>query len=288
LEAESSNHCPQSCPIEDQKATRQTRTDQDQVLARDYLGHWHVRVARRDSGAARARASAAQAYTGSPLTHELPRTITVVSKRTIEIRPDTAQANIGITIKDPAVKAASDQAREVMAAVLRALKEQGIAAEDVQTTGFSIWAEEQPFGPERSSSQGEVVYCVSNQVMATIRDLNKVGAILDAAIEAGANSIHGVSFRIDDPDGPESEAWEQAGAAALAKAEELAAPHNAEVGDLINVSEVVGGRRGYFASGFTSVPVRGLGDGGGTLSSGELELSLRLQVVYGIQQMKQR
>jgi len=74
----------------------------------------------------------------------MPRTITVVGERTIGIRPDTAQANIGITIKDAAVKAASDQAREVTAALLRALQEQGIAAEDVQTTGFSIWAESSP------------------------------------------------------------------------------------------------------------------------------------------------
>jgi len=89
--------------------------------------------------------------------------------------------------------------------------------------------------------------------MATNRDLNKVGAILDAAIEAGAHNIHRVSFRIDDPDGPESEAWEQALAATLAKAEELAALHNAEVGDLISLSEMGGGGWGHFASSFASV-----------------------------------
>jgi uncharacterized protein YggE len=226
----------------------------------------------------------AQAQTRAAVSYEIPRTITVVGEGTVKIKPDIAQANIGVTIKGATVKTASDQAREAMVAVLRALQEQGIPGQDIQTTGFSIWAEEQPFGPERSSSQGEVVYRVSNQVMATIRDLNKVGAVLDAAIEAGANNIHGVSFRIDDPDSPESEAREQAVADALAKAQDLAELHNAGLGDLISVSEVVGGGGGYFAGGFATVPVRGMGGGGGPVSPGELELSLRLQVAYGIQQ----
>ena len=122
--------------------------------------------------------------------------------------------------------------------------------------------------------------------MVTIRDLYKVGAVLDAAIEAGANNIHGVSFRIDDPDAPESGAREQAVADGLAKAEQLAELHNAQVGDVISISEVVGGGGGTFAGGFASVPVRGMGGGGGPVSPGELELTLRLQVVYGIQQIE--
>jgi uncharacterized protein YggE len=86
----------------------------------------------------------------------------------------SVQANIGVTVKDTSVKEASSQAKGLMEAVLAALRERGVADEDIQTSGFSIWTEEQPRGPEYPA-QTQVAYRVGNQVMVTIRDLDKVG-----------------------------------------------------------------------------------------------------------------
>jgi uncharacterized protein YggE len=91
-------------------------------------------------------------------------------------------------------------------------------------------------GPDGNVSD-KVVYHVNNNVSVTIRDLAKVGAVLDAAIEAGANSIYGVSFSVAEPEKLEAEARGKAIANALAKAKELAQLNGVEVGAVVSVSD---------------------------------------------------
>jgi len=226
--------------------------------------------------------SAAQARTVAETTSTLSRTITVVGEGTVKIKPDIAQANIGVEVVRATVKAASSGAKESMDAVLKALKEQGVDEKDIQTSGYSVWTE-RPYGPEGPSGD-EVLYHVSNQVAVTIRDLDTVGTVLDAAIEAGANNIYGVTFNLADPSQVESEARKEAVADAQAKAQELATLNDIKLGDVVSVSEVIGGRGGYYAGGVREAAVSaGLGGGGGPISPGELELTLQLEIVYTVQ-----
>jgi uncharacterized protein YggE len=225
--------------------------------------------------------SAAQAQTVAETTSALPRTITVVGEGTVKIKPDVAQANIGVEVVEPTVKEASKGARDTMEAVLKALTEQGVDEKDIQTSGFSVWTE-RPYGPEGPSD--EVLYHVSNQVAVTIRDLDTVGTVLDAAIEAGANNIYGVTFSLADPSQVESRARKEAVANAQAKAQELATLNDVEVGDVVSVSEVIGGRGGYYTSVVRETAVAaGMGGGGGPIAPGELELTLQLEIVYTVQ-----
>ena len=225
--------------------------------------------------------SAAQAQTAAETTSTLPRTITVVGEGTVKIKPDIAQANIGVEVIRPTVKAASSGAKDSMDAVLQALKEQGVDEKDIQTSGFSVWTE-RPYGPEGPSD--EVLYHVSNQVAVTIRDLDTVGTVLDAAIEAGANNIYGVTFSLADPRQVESRARKEAVANAQAKAQELATLNDVEVGDVVSVSEVIGGRGGYYTSVVREAAVAaGMGGGGGPIAPGELEFTLQLEIVYTVQ-----
>jgi len=125
---------------------------------------------------------------------------------------------------------------------------------------------------------------VSNQVAVTIRDLETVGTVLDAAIEAGANNIYGVTFSLADPSQVESGARKEAVADAQAKAKELAALNDVEVGDVVSVSEVIGGGGGYYAGGIREAAVAaGMGGGGGPIAPGELELTLQLQIAYTVE-----
>jgi uncharacterized protein YggE len=226
--------------------------------------------------------SAAQAQTVAETTSTLSRTITVVGEGTVKIKPDIAQANIGVEVVRATVKAASSGAKESMDAVLKALKEQGVDEKDIQTSGYSVWTE-RPYGPEGPSGD-EILYHVSNQVAVTIRDLDTVGTVLDAAIEAGANNIYGVTFNLADPSQVESEARKKAVADAQAKAQELATLNDIKLGDVASVSEVIGGRGGYYAGGVREAAVSaGLGGGGGPISPGELELTLQLEIVYTVQ-----
>jgi len=231
---------------------------------------------------ARSALSDAQAQRVAEATSTLPRTITVVGEGTVKIKPDTAQTTIGVEVIKPTVKEASSGAKDAMDAMLKALKEQGVDEKDIQTSGFSVWAE-RPYGPEGPSGD-EVLYHVTNQVAVTIRELDTVGTVLDAAIEAGANNIYGVTFSLADPSQVESEAREKAVANAQAKAQELATLNDVKLGDVVSVSEVVGGGGGYYAGGVREAPVSaGMGGGGGPIALGELEVKLQLEIVYTVQ-----
>jgi uncharacterized protein YggE len=224
----------------------------------------------------------AQARTYAEATSTSPRTITVVGEGKVRIKPDIAQATIGVEVMESTVKEASKGARDTMEAVLKALKEQGVVEKDIQTSNFSIWAE-RPYGPE-GPSKNEILYHVSNQVAVTIRDLETVETVLGATIEAGANNIYGITFSLDDPSQVESEGRKKAVADAKTKAQELATLNGVKLGDVINVSEVIGSRGGYYAGGFPRIAAAEMGGGGGgPIAPGELELTLQLEIVYSVQ-----
>ena len=209
----------------------------------------------------------------------VPGTITVVGEGKVTLEPDIARVTIGVETVTSSVKDASDENRAAVESVLTALTEQGIAEGDLQTSGFSIYAER--FGPEGPLSEGDVRYRVSNNVMVTIRDLDNVGTILDAAIEAGANNIYGVEFALDDPGIAESDARIAAIADAKAKAMELAELVELPLGTVVSVSEVVGTGGGYYAGNFAQ-QARAFGGGGTPITPGQLDLVMQLQVIFAI------
>jgi uncharacterized protein YggE len=209
---------------------------------------------------------------------EVPGTITVVGEGIVRIKPDIAQATVGVEVVKPTVREATDEVSQVMDAVVETLKEQGISDKDIQTSNFSVWTD-YSYGPD--DTQRETTYRVSNQVNITIRDLDSVGDVLDAAIEAGANNIYGVTFSLDDPTQLESEAREKAVENARAEAEELAELTGLQLGRVVSVSEVIG-TSGYYGANVRAASEMGMGGGGiGPVEPGELEMSLELQIVYG-------
>lgn len=223
--------------------------------------------------------SVVQAQTGTTASTDLARTITVVGQGKVNAKPNMAQANIGVEVVKPTVEEASTEAQAVMDAVLSGLGQYVDVNKDIQTSGFSIWVE-RPYGPDNLPGE-EAFYHVSNQVSVTIHDLDKVGEILDAAINVGANNIYGVNFSVANADTLESEARKIAIANAQDKAQELAALNGLKLGDVVSVSEVVGSNGTPFVGGFQSAV--GLGGGEAAIAPGEQQLKLQLQVVYEIQ-----
>jgi uncharacterized protein YggE len=209
--------------------------------------------------------------------------ITVVGEGTVNIRPDVARANIGVEVIQDTVKDASAQNKVTIEAVLAALKAQGIEERDIQTSGFSIFAER--YGPEGPLPDDRVRYRVSNNVMVTIRNLDNVGTVLDAAVEAGANNIYGVEFLLDDPSQVEAEARASAIEDAQTKAQELAQLNGVGIGQVMAVSEIIGLGGGYYNSNFAQGMMYQMGGGGGApISPGELKLTMQVQVSYAIAQ----
>ncbi len=222
--------------------------------------------------------AAAQAQPAAAAAPSLPRTITVVGEGTVATQPDIAQVQIGVEIKGDNAQEASAEAAATMDAILAALTQAGVATKEIQTTGYNIWVE-QRVGPDGAATD-QVIYHVGNSVSVIVRDLEKVGDVLDAAIAAGANSIYGVNFSVDDTDEVMAEARRLAAADALARAEELAGLHGVALGEVVSVSEVINsGAVPMYDSVNASM---GLSSAAGPISLGELQMTARLQVVYAI------
>jgi uncharacterized protein YggE len=206
-----------------------------------------------------------------------PRTITVVGEGKVSVKPDTARVNIGVETVKPTVQEASDENEAIVNAVLEALTAQGIDANEIRTSGYSVYAER--FGPEGPLPEGDVRYRVSNNVSVKIRDLETVGEVLDAAMEAGANNIYGVEFMLEDQTASQSEARAEAVDAAEAKAEELAQLNGVSVGEVVSISEVIANN--FYPAASQAMMAMG-GGGGTTIAPGELDITTQLQITYAI------
>lgn len=221
--------------------------------------------------------AAALAQTEPPAEDIFSRTMTVIGEGTTNMEPDTAQATIGVQITSENLEEATSMARQTMDAVLAALQNQGVAEQDIQTTNFNIFVE-QTRGPEGQPT-GEMLYHVNNDVQITIRELDNIGAVLDAAIEAGANNIYGVNFSIADESAARSEARAEAFNNAMTQAQDLAQLTNVQLGEVVRIREVIGDQGPIpFAA-----QAEAIGGAGGPIAPGQLEVMVRLEVTYAME-----
>jgi uncharacterized protein YggE len=210
------------------------------------------------------------------------QTITVVGTGSASVEPDIARTSIGVETYGETVAEAVDANSELMTSILTALEAAGIDGKDIQTSGYSInmerYPEPQPrvISTEEGDEGNQPQYRVSNMLNVTIRDLDSVSDVLDAAIEAGANSIWGVNFALEDMSEAQAGAREDAVADAASRASALAELGGVELGPIMSISEVIGGG---------AVPMavtveKAVASGAGPISPGELEVSYQVQVVY--------
>lgn len=223
--------------------------------------------------------SAAAQQTGVAQQAAESGSITVVGRGQSYGSPDKAQVVVGVEIFAPTVEEATSQNQTTLDAVMEALSTLGIAPADIQTSNYSLYAE-QIYG-ERGP-EGIAGYRVSNQVNVTIRDINQVGDVLAAVTDAGANAIYGVNFSVEDPAALEAEARAEAIADARARAESLADLSGVELGDVIVVSEVVSPNYPMPMGGGFDMAVAEQAMNAPGISPGQLSFQTSVQVTYGI------
>jgi hypothetical protein len=208
------------------------------------------------------------------------RTITVVGTGKASGAPDVAHVNVGVETLGPSLQQVVEDNKTKMATLLAALKAQGIADKDIRTSNYNVYVESpQPPQPvEGKAGTGPVTYHVANQVDVTVRDVTKLGDVLDKAVAAGANNVYGVNFSVDDPTKLQGMARADAITDAKARAQDLASLTDVTLGDVISVSEVIGGPAPVFAAAVEarsySAPV--------PIQPGELEVNMNVQVTYAI------
>lgn len=236
------------------------------------------------AAAAPAKQPAAQGATQAG--QVVSRTITVIGRGDVKVKPDVATTTVGVEAMGATVDAAMSDAEARMTSVLAALKKMGIADKDIQTSNFSINFERQvdqkPVTAQATPGKFEPpagFYRVSNMVQVTIRDLATVGDVIDTAVKSGANNVWGISFSLGDTKGLEAQAREAAVKDARTRAESLASLTNVQVGDVMAVSEVVGNQPVPM---YSTAKAEGLGGGGTPSEPGEVTFSTQIQVVYAI------
>ncbi len=205
------------------------------------------------------------------------RTLNVSGVGVVYLTPDIAYINIGVNTQGPNASEAVETNKAQTNAVIKAIQDFGVEVKDIRTTNFSIWPSPQydELGQIKSTN-----YVVDNTVNVTIRDLDKLGDLLDAAISAGANSIYSIQFDVEDKTQAAAEARDQAVKDAKAEAEALANAAGLKLGDIQTISyfessptPYIDGRGGGFEAA-ASVPV--------PIQPGQLAISVTVNITYTI------
>lgn len=206
------------------------------------------------------------------------RGITVIGQGEAMGQPDLANTSVGVEISAPTVSEATSQNEAIVSQVLAALAQQGIDEKDIQTSNYNVWAE-QIYG--ENGPEGISGYRVTNMVAITIRDINKIGAVLQAATEAGANAVNGISFGVADTAALEAEARTAAITNARARAQSLAELAGVELGEVLMITEVIGANYPIpMANGRLDTAMAE--SAAPSISPGQLSFTTQIQVTFAI------
>ncbi|VDC30048.1 SIMPL domain-containing protein [Pseudogemmobacter humi] len=186
-----------------------------------------------------------------------PKTITVTGEASVARAPDMATVMIGVTsVAATAAEALAANSGD-MQAVIERLRASGIGEKDMQTTGLSVNPNWTSYSSGASSEKIDG-FTAMNSLTVGIRDLDALGAVLDAVVADGANTLNGVTFGLIDPGPALDEARKEAVADARARAELLAGAAGVKLGDLVSMTEgsgYLGGPAPMFREQAASVPV---------------------------------
>lgn len=172
--------------------------------------------------------------------HDSPARIVVNGQGTAELVPDMAVLQLTVTREAKTAREALDANSAAMTQVMKALRDQGIAERDIQTANFSI----QPrYVYPAPKAQGEreppriTGYTVRNGLSVRVRDLAKLGAIMDQSVTLGVNEGGNIMFTNDDPSDAVDQARVRAVKDAMGKAKTLAGAAGVKLGKVLQISE---------------------------------------------------
>ena len=178
----------------------------------------------------------------SALAHDaVPREalITVAGEGRANVAPDMAILSLSVVKDAKTAREALDANNKAMADVLNALKGAGIAERDLQTSGFAVNPQYQyPDNSDGGNRQPVLTgYQVANTLTVRVRDLAKLGEIIDQSVTLGINQGGGIEFTNDAPEATVTEARKKAVSDAIAKAKVLAEAAGVSLGRVVDISE---------------------------------------------------
>lgn len=173
------------------------------------------------------------------LTAQTTATIQAQGAATLSANPDQAQITVSVITNGATAQAASQANATTSTAVQNALKALN-PAPTIQTIGYSVY-------PQYTGAQILTGYTASNTIQVTSSDLSSTGSLIDTASQAGANSVGGLTFSLQNPDPLKQQALTLAAKQARAHADAIAAGLGGNTGAVVSAVEgsaytpVVGG-----------------------------------------------
>ena len=209
------------------------------------------------------------------------RSITVSGEGKTFVRADVATVQMTISSEAGPTNLAiiQDRNSNIANAVIGFVKSQGVKDEDVKTINYSIY----PRYNYSQSGQEFLGYTIRQEIQVKIRDLAKVGVILNGAVGEGANEVSGLQFTVDDPKEPRETARQQAINEAKTNAEKLAGELGVKLVRMVNSSENTGGQPPiYFGD---AAYAKGMGGGGPApdIQVGQNEIKSFVTLTYEIE-----
>jgi hypothetical protein len=184
----------------------------------------------------------------APLAAQMPqqppaRTITVEATGTVERAPEQAKLLLAVESEAPTAAEAGQANAGQMERLVAALRQLGLAGDKVRTVGYNLSPVygRQP-DPRQTESPRITGYRAVNTVQVEVDSMARVGAIIDGALQAGANRVAGLQFELRDPEAARLEALADAMASARREAEALAAAAGEPLGPPISIQTSGGGR----------------------------------------------
>ena len=164
----------------------------------------------------------------------MTRTISVTGTGTVEAAPDMATLMIGVTTQGATAAEALAANSKATDAVIARLTASGVEARDMQTSNLSINPNWSGYDSSTPTISG---YVASNMLTVRVRALDTTGAVLDAAVADGANTLNGLTFGLANPEPAYNEARKEAVADARAKAELLATAAGVKLGQVVSIAD---------------------------------------------------
>lgn len=199
-------------------------------------------------------------------------TVTSSGHGKVAATPDEATMSFGVTRSDTDAAKALAKASDAAEKIGAALKRQGVDAKDIQTSGVSVYPR---YGTNGSKIEG---FEASINVAAKVKDLAKLGRIIGALSDAGADNISGPAFGIAEDAPYRADAIKAAVEDARAQAEEMAQAAGKSVGDVVSITSsavsvpgpLYGGARSMAFDTAKEVPIE----------TGQLDVTADVTVVF--------
>ena len=198
--------------------------------------------------------------------------ISVSGNAQVSLKPDVAYVTLGALTYDASAAIARNTNNELMTKVMAAVKAQGVAAEDIKTVNYSV-------SPRYDQNSTKIIgYEINNSIQVKVKNIDKLGLVIQDGTAAGANMANGLYFDVQDREGAYNQALTKAIENARMRAETLAKSAGGQLGAVLNVSEN-GGYNPWpiYRGGFYDKSGSG---NGAPVSSGNMDISAAVSITF--------